>query len=108
MIIYNDQVILIEDTNEQLYDDYGRPLTKKRTLKAHVRYKTQTIYNSNGEKTTSTAQIYVPFIDDINPATYAPRVEIKTPNQVIELGQSIRVEYGQDIAGNPHFLKIYL
>lgn len=108
MILYNDTVRLIEDSGSGEYDDYNRPLQTERIVTAHVRYKLKTVYGRDGEKVDSVAQVYIPFDEGINPITYAPRVELFTPAGVTQLGKAVRTTYGQDVAGNPHFVKLYL
>lgn len=108
MIIYNDEVNLIMPSPDGEYDDYGRPKTITKPTTAHVRYKVENIYNPKGERETSSAQVYIPFIEAINPLDFRPRVEHITPLENRMLGQVIKVEYGQNIAGTTHFLKLYL
>lgn len=108
MIIYNDAVNLIMASPDGEYDDYGRPLTITKQTAAHVRYKVAMIYNQKGENVTSNAQVYIPFMAGINPLDFRPRIEHITPLENRMLGQVIKVEYGQNIAGTTHFLKLYL
>lgn len=108
MIIYNDEVNLIMIDPDSEADDYGKKQTVTKRTQAHVRYKVKNVYNNKGELTTSTAQVYIPFIKGINAIDFRPRVEHVTPLENVMLGQVINVEYGQNIAGETYFLKMYL
>lgn len=108
MIIYNDEVNLIMESPDGVYDDYGRLETVTKKTQAHVRYNIANIYNERGELTTSKAQVYIPYNSAINPLDFRPRIEHVTPLENVMLGKVIKIEYGQNIAGITQFVKMYL
>lgn len=111
IILYNDTVKIeipkLVD-GQLVKDKYGKPEREVREIPSHVRYSITNYYTNDGEGRTSDAQVYIPHEEIARLIDYNTRVTHENPSGDVNKRAIQKIEYGQDVAGNNVFIKVYL